>query len=696
MATFPSLQDPVASKRAQPLLPSLVVAVRRQGRALAERPYRLALVAMAAAVLMIAWRARAPWLVLAGLALTDLILAVWVWRAGRPWRMVGPLLVYDLARLARRGRTTLLRSLYASLVLAWLCALALARFPDVPLSAFFTESPVLPLDEWAEFARKFVVSLLALQAAAVMVFTPPYLGGALTEEKERHTLDLLFTTDLHDRELVLGKLLGRMLHIAIVLLGALPIFALARLWGGIDDDLMVAGLAVAVMSLLSTGAISMLCSVMCRTVLQAVVASYLVVFALNVCCLVLPVMSPVLFVFAWDAQVAAEWKEWLDQFNYVGGTPAAAVFPPPNPTATLVWMLVPFVLLQGLIFLGCTLGAIRALRPCCLAPGEVVMPGVLPKDRLVLSSGPLALPSNESRWQPRLAAYSPQPVTEPALLWKEMIHGGPTAPGPGLVESLRLGRRPIEAGLWLLAAGSLCLYLLWPEQWTYALGMLNLVLRVAVVALLGGWCLFLSFRAAGCVSRERDQRTLESLLTLPCRRQEILNAKWLGSVFRYRHLGYVLAGLVAGGTAAGVFHPIAAILMTVTACVHLPFLTSMGVWLSLASRNTLRANLTMAGVLCFWFGGFLAMASLKEFLILLKPGSWLDHFLDTFLCPASTWWYMAFTWQEIVRATASGSPAFWGRLCGTLVSLPVFGGSAWLLWRLSRREFRRGQSWRRA
>src|SRR5438067_11378775 len=143
------------------------------------------------------------------------------------------------------------------------------RFPGLLHDAF--QAPAMSIREWAEFAGGYGMVLLSLQAAAVLVLTPAYLAGAFTEEKERKTLDVLFATELRDRELVLGKLFGRLLHLATVLLAALPIFALARLWGGIDDDMLLAGFAVAASTMFSLGSLSLLCSVVCRTMLGALV-----------------------------------------------------------------------------------------------------------------------------------------------------------------------------------------------------------------------------------------------------------------------------------------------------------------------------------------------------------------------------------------------------------------------------------------
>ena len=156
------------------------------------------------------------------------------------------------------------------------------------------------------------------------------------------------------------------------------------LWGGIDDNLLVAGLAVAFFTLLSSGAISILCSVVTRRLLGAVITAYLAVFLLNTACLALPRTSSVLFLAAWDREVEEEWRFWQEQIDsavkFLGkDSPAlAAVPPPPPPDATqiLARMLEPFVLVHLSIFVLCTGTTILIVRNNCLTLGQPLVRGV--------------------------------------------------------------------------------------------------------------------------------------------------------------------------------------------------------------------------------------------------------------------------------------------------------------------------------
>ena len=129
------------------------------------------------------------------------------------------------------------------------------------------------------------------------------------------------------------------------------------------------------------------------------------------------------------------------------------------------------------------------------------------------------------------------------------------------------------------------------------------LVRIGTVCLLPIVCLAAGFRAAGSVVRERERRTLDGLLVLPVTRERILGAKWLGSVLRMRHLLYGLGALWLVGVCIGALHPGALVLLVLTAAAHVSFVASLGVWVSVTARNTLRANFMMAAFLLLFFGG---------------------------------------------------------------------------------------------
>jgi ABC-type transport system involved in multi-copper enzyme maturation permease subunit len=217
------------------------------------------------------------------------------------------------------------------------------------------------------------------------------------------------------------------------------------------------------------------------------------------------------------------------------------------------------------------------------------------------------------------------------------------------------------------------------------------VFRAGTLILGGVWCVGLAFHTAASVCKEREQRTLEGLLLLPVERMEILRAKWLGSVLRGLFFGYGLGALWVLGLVSGVLHPWAVLLLAVGVTVCISFLASLGIWLSLASRNTLWANLTMALFLLLLFGSSVIRANVD----LLSgyhsagPPTWLETYTDVGLSPLRAWWVSTFSWYDIVNSIRNEDVVFRNRLTAVVAGYTVLGAAAWILWRLSCVRFRR-------
>src|SRR5207249_11002281 len=125
--------------------------------------------------------------------------------------LVGPPFFCETVRFARRGRSILLRTTYALFLFMSLYFVHEQLFPaDTLLQWPIGQGIALRPADVARFSATFAVAILALQSLAVVVLAPVYLAGAVAEERERRTLDLLLTTDLSSREIVVGKPLGRL------------------------------------------------------------------------------------------------------------------------------------------------------------------------------------------------------------------------------------------------------------------------------------------------------------------------------------------------------------------------------------------------------------------------------------------------------------------------------------------------------
>jgi ABC-type transport system involved in multi-copper enzyme maturation permease subunit len=650
------------------------------------------------------------------------------WRYNVEAGFVGPLFFFDLVRLARRGHTTVLRCGYALALLGLLCFLMVDAFPQQYREILFGDGLSLTISQWGHFARTCVIAILSVQAAAILLLTPAYLGSAIAEEKEHHTAELLLATRLSDRQFVLGKLFGRLAHLATILLAGLPILTLTRLWGGIDDNHLVAGLAVASFSLLSTGAISILCSVLARRLLGAVLLAYSVVFILNTACMVLPGTSSILFVAAWDRQVDQEWQEWQEQIEstqqFLGkNSPILATVPPPTPpdeTAILAERLVPFGLSHLAIFIFCTVTTILIVRTSCLTLGQPLVSG-LPdlSDGASGKNSSLESPqTNPSRHSAKLPAIAQggrnpasglfgevkqtgladerqirvttqllEPIRDPVLLWKEIYQAAFAGPGPSWHDWRTSLWQPSLTMLGTLGAASALLLWTRPELWRSTTASLNIVFKLLTVLVAAITAGLLAFRSGASISGEREVHTLDALLTLPSDRIEILRAKWLGPFMRYRLCFYALAIVWSLGLVTGALHPLAVVLLAILCTAQFAFFISFGLWMSKISRTTLRAHMRLATLfLVFFCGSFL---NLLDEPVLERTGdaSLASKVMGIGLIPECSWWHISFSWVD-ASGKLSAIPAHsWHHLMDAGAGTIIFGGAAWLFWRLTRRRW---------
>jgi len=88
----------------------------------------------------------------------------------------------------------------------------------------------------ARFGATLLRILAPLQLALAMLAAAMTAAVAVTSEKDRRTLELLLVSRLSDRELVLGKLAASLVRVMLMLLSAVPIFAIVALFGGVTAE----------------------------------------------------------------------------------------------------------------------------------------------------------------------------------------------------------------------------------------------------------------------------------------------------------------------------------------------------------------------------------------------------------------------------------------------------------------------------
>jgi len=175
-----------------------------------------------------------------------------------------PVLAKDLTELAARRRTYIVRAVYAGvlfLIFALSLSSGLAKAGRDPAAAL-------------GIGRQFFMVIVGLQIGGVYLLLPAMMGGCIAEEKEKRTLDLLFVTDLTPGEIVLQKLVGRLVPMLTLLLLSLPLMAVCYAFGGLSAEMVALSALVLVTTCFQVGAYAVLNSTRMRTAAEAVSRTY--------------------------------------------------------------------------------------------------------------------------------------------------------------------------------------------------------------------------------------------------------------------------------------------------------------------------------------------------------------------------------------------------------------------------------------
>jgi ABC-type transport system involved in multi-copper enzyme maturation permease subunit len=533
------------------------------------------LAAVAAAGAALAWwnESLTGWQRVAGWSLVGLVLA-YLLRGG--WvRLFGPVLFYDLVRGARRSRTYLTRCGYLALLLFFLWSVVgsqMERTVYRPQGNGYGPDP-MAVREMAALAEAFFGTFMGVQFGLAVFLTPAYVAGAVAEEKERKTLEFLLATDLDSREIVLGKLAGRLGRLTLLLLTGLPVLSAVQFLGGVDPDLVLGGFAATALTVAGLAGLAILASVYARRARDAIMMAYLLVILYLALC-------------------------WIGEGLVSGGVfPAGPLFPG-GPTAADCLRIFaagdPFHALSH-VFSG-TAGQVRQALPgvlrgyaafYLLLTGATVTLAVLRLRPIALrEAGGAARGAKRRWWRAR------RPVTDRPMLWKEMYHAAAPRTRVGVL---------LIAGLFVILSFVPPVFIVVDYVHDYFQSNtrpfytpqlsqeFNVYVRsvgtvVACLGLLGS-----AVRGAAAVRVERDKDTLDALLTSPLSTHEILLAKWAGCLWGLRWPAAWLGSIYALGLVTGGLSPLALPLLSVAVFVYCGTLAAVGLWFSVVCRTTARA-----------------------------------------------------------------------------------------------------------
>src|SRR4051794_37173064 len=178
----------------------------------------------------------------------------------------GPVFNFELLTTARRGRFYLLRSAYALILLLILWVI---------YSGWLAENGVeLTAKQVGWFALSAFCGIAVAQMVLVLTLTPALVSGVIADEKQRKTLHYLLASRLTGPEIVIGKLMARMLHVGVLLGVCLPVLSLLVLLGGVDPLMIMLVCGAAGSTAWFLAALSIWVSTIARRAREALFISY--------------------------------------------------------------------------------------------------------------------------------------------------------------------------------------------------------------------------------------------------------------------------------------------------------------------------------------------------------------------------------------------------------------------------------------
>lgn len=610
------------------------------------------------------------------------------WLLELPGRVLGPMFALDAVRAGRRTSTFVARGLFLlglGFVLFMFFSSTYSRFRGATL----VNPKIL-----AGFAEDFFWVYATTQFVIVCVLTPAFTAAAITDEKERKTLDFLLVTAMSAREIIVGKLGARVGVLVTFVLAGLPVLSLIQFFGGIDPRFVLIAAAMTLASILSLSALGVACSVALPRTREAVVLTY-----------ALP--AGYLYVSYWAWWNAVLWPTIAARG---GGAALPGVW---TDLAEVVAAGNPFVFMMKagrgsgggfgdafselatgyavfhLVFaaIGVAFAAAR-LRGVARKAGAV---GAKPRGRV----GRLyAMVTGR-----RTAARKHPPVGDDPIYWRE-VHVDPGS-GTGLLRrGLALGVLAAVVFPFLAIVADTILFpsssrrfsrwgtydpwvdfqdrtKMWACVVTGALGTLML-LRAAV-------------RGAGAVAGEKDRDTWTGLIGTPLGTNEILRGKWYGCFLGQWDAIYLLLAVWSVGIFTRAVNPLAAAMSAGALALYLGAFSWLGIACSVTARNTRIAIARAVPLAVLGGGGFWVVFGCLGGCCMMGGDSgggrlmgYIAAFLAGFTPPVMLGGLSALEFsymEDVAKASARDGTAITSLVCGAF-----FGTGVWYFILASLRE----------
>src|SRR3954467_12775345 len=115
----------------------------------------------------------------------------------------------------------------------------------------------MSLDQLAKVSAQLFRTTSYWQLGLVAFLAPVFTAGAITQEKDSQTYDILLATPLTNAQIVLGSLLSRLFFVVTLLVSGIPVFSITQVFGGVAIRSIILSFAIAAATAFVTASIAM-------------------------------------------------------------------------------------------------------------------------------------------------------------------------------------------------------------------------------------------------------------------------------------------------------------------------------------------------------------------------------------------------------------------------------------------------------
>ncbi|HSW00290.1 MAG TPA: ABC transporter permease subunit [Sedimentisphaerales bacterium] len=501
--------------------------------------------------------------------------------------LIGPIFDKEMRVSSRRRRNYVLRFLYIGLF-AFLLAVVWAETVPYQSAAAYQSSRM------AIAGQAIVSTVLWFEFITVQVIAVVMLSTSISDEIYHRTLGVLMTTPIGSFQIVVGKLLSRLLQLVLLLAISLPPLAVVRVFGGVPGDFLACGLCVTLTTALFVGSLSLFFSILTRRAYTVILTT---IVTLGLLFLLVPLGAAFLAYYPHDPP-AAFWRGLSLVNPYLILFEATVAM-----QGVRVWGVVPWPIHCGamlgasglLLLLSMTLVRKAALRQAMGLTG--------------LWSGRGSRKPEKSMVEGRVAR-----VKGPPVLWKEC-------------RIPLLGRRRVMnliGAIAILALIGLTYGLCYRENCLDD-GEIQSAYMIVFFAV---GMLFTIVLPATCIASEKEAQTWSLLLTTSLGEWQILAGKFGGVVRRCLPAWGLLFAHVVAFSIVGYVHPAAILQFGLIAAWTLVFLSGAGLCFSQRFKHTTTAVIANMGLAAtLW-----AIIPLIAAIVMVGTGhgdsDWIEPYLD--------------------------------------------------------------------